>query len=266
MGKRIFVTGGASGLGRALAERYARAGYRVCIGDIHEARAAETVAALQKLGVEACSLHCDVTREADFVAAAEALTARWGGVDIVVNNAGIASAGTIENTELSDWSAVLDINLLGVVRGCKVFTPLFKRQKSGYFVNVASMAGLINVPMMSSYNVSKAGVIALSETLETELADDGIGVSVVCPSFFKTNLGESIRTSDEKLRTITLKLIERGTLSADEIADIVFDAVAARRFYVLPHALDKRIWYAKRAVPRSVFASIVIKRARKFRS
>ncbi|MET0287661.1 MAG: SDR family NAD(P)-dependent oxidoreductase, partial [Polyangiales bacterium] len=148
---------------------------------------------------------------------------------------------------------------------CRVFTPLFKAQGSGYFVNIASSAGLLNVPFMSSYNVSKAGVVALSETIQTELADDNIGVSVVCPSFFKTNLAEGMRTDNPKLRTLTGKLLERGELSADDVADFIFKAVAARTFYVLPHETDKRIWFAKRALPRRLFAAAVIKRARKFR-
>lgn len=263
--KRVFITGGAMGLGRALAERYLRAGYRVCIGDVNDERGNETAAALAQGAASCFFVHCDVTKEADLEAAARTLQQRWGGVDIVINNAGVATAGKIEEATLADWQWVLDINLLGVVRGCKVFTPLFKKQGSGYFVNIASAAGLLNVPFMSSYNVSKAGVIALSETIQTELADDNIGVSVVCPSFFKTNLAQGMRTDDPKLRAITSKVIERGQLSAEEVADYIYRGVQARTFYVLPHKLDERIWLAKRALPRKLFAAAVIKRARKFR-
>lgn len=263
--KRIFITGGAMGLGRALAHRYAREGYRVCIGDVNDVRGKETAAELSSLGADGFYLHCDVTNEAEFAAVADELQKRWGGVDIVVNNAGVATAGKIEDASLADWQWVLDINLLGVVRGCKVFTPLFKKQGSGYFVNIASAAGLLNVPFMSSYNVSKAGVVALSETIQTELADDNIGVSVVCPSFFKTNLAEGMRTDDPKLRSITSKVIERGKLTADQVADFIYEAVRARTFYVLPHKLDERIWLAKRALPRRIFAGIVVQRARRFR-
>jgi NAD(P)-dependent dehydrogenase (short-subunit alcohol dehydrogenase family) len=266
MNQRIFITGGAMGLGRAIAIRYARAGYRVCIGDVNDSRGQETCAELQRMGTAAFFVHCDVTQEKDLAAAAQELERRFGGVDIVVNNAGVATAGKIEDASLEDWRWVLEINLLGVVRGCKVFTPIFKRQGSGYFVNVASSAGLLNVPFMSSYNVSKAGVVALSETLQTELADDHIGVSVVCPSFFKTNLAESMRTDDAKLRTITTKLLERGELTAEDVAEFIFQAVKKRDFYVLPHARDARIWYAKRALPRKLFAAAVVNRARKFRS
>jgi NAD(P)-dependent dehydrogenase (short-subunit alcohol dehydrogenase family) len=263
--KRIFITGGASGLGRAVAERYARAGYAVCIGDIHEERGRATEAALRGLGADAFYVRCDVTKESDFEAVRDLLVARWGGVDIVVNNAGVASAGKIDETSIEDWHWILEINLLGVVRGCKVFTPVFKRQGGGYFVNVASMAGLINAPFMNSYNVTKAGVVSLSETLETELYDDHIGVSVVCPAFVKTNLGESVRAANPRMAELTRKLVERGTVTAEAVADAIFDAVKERTFYVLPHDTEARIWYAKRALPRKVFARLVAQRARKFR-
>ena len=105
----------------------------------------ETARELAKHGTEVFYLHCDVTTEEDLVKAAAELERRWGGVDIVVNNAGVATAGKIEEASLADWQWVLNINLLGVVRGCKVFTPMFKKQGSGYFVNIASSAGLINV-------------------------------------------------------------------------------------------------------------------------
>jgi NAD(P)-dependent dehydrogenase (short-subunit alcohol dehydrogenase family) len=134
--------------------------------------------------VQAAFLPCDVTKETDLAAAAQWLETNWGGVDVVINNAGVAAAGGIADYELPDWEWILDINLLGVVRGCKVFTPLFRRQGGGRFINIASMAGLMNLPKMAPYNASKAAVISLSETLAYELAADNIKVSVVCPSFF----------------------------------------------------------------------------------
>ncbi|WP_257446408.1 SDR family oxidoreductase [Archangium lipolyticum] len=263
--RRIFITGGASGLGRAIALRFARAGWRVCVADVNDARGAETVAALTVLTSHAHYLRCDVTREEDLRAASEWLAANWGGVDVVVNNAGVAQAGAIEDVELSDWQWILDINLLGVVRGCKVFTPMFKRQGHGHFVNVASMAGLLDVPKMSSYNASKAAVVSLSETLQNELADDHIGVSVVCPSFFKTNLAESMRTSDPGLRKAMGKLLDRSPITADDIAGQVFQAVEKRGFYVLPHREGRQAWLMKRLLPRGLYASFMQKRTRRMR-
>jgi NAD(P)-dependent dehydrogenase (short-subunit alcohol dehydrogenase family) len=257
---RIFITGGASGLGRATAERFARAGWRVCIGDVNDTRGAETV---RVLGEGAFYLRCDVRREEDLRAVADTLQERWGGVDVVMNNAGVAGAGAIEDVPLSDWEWIIDINLLGVVRGCRVFTPMLKRQGRGHIVNVASMAGLLDVPMMSSYNATKAAVVSLSETLHNELADSGVGVSVVCPSFFKTNLHESMRTDNPGLRTAMHKLLERSPVTAEDIADQIFRAVERREFYVLPHAEGRRAWWLKRLLPRGAYTALVRKNMRR---
>ncbi len=189
---RIFITGGGSGLGRAIALRYARARWRVAVGDVDGARA---------LGLD-----CDVRDEGRLRAAAAALDDRWGGVDVVVNNAGVAMAGAIDEVTIDDWRWIIDVNLLGVVRGCRVFTPVLARQGRGRFVNVASMAGLLDMPFMSGYNATKAAVVSLSETLENELRDRGIGVTVVCPSFFKTNLGDSFKAADPRFRAVMDRL------------------------------------------------------------
>jgi NAD(P)-dependent dehydrogenase (short-subunit alcohol dehydrogenase family) len=184
--KRIFITGGASGLGLAVAKRFAKTGFAVAIGDINDERGEAALRELKELGTKAIYLTCNVTDIEDWKRVCDHLELHWGGVDIVVNNAGVAgTAGGIDEVSLEDWDEVLAINLMGVVKGCRQFTPMFKRQKQGYFVNIASAAGLMNAPLMSSYNVSKAGVISLSETLRTELKRDGVGVSVVCPAFFQ---------------------------------------------------------------------------------
>ncbi|MDB4941544.1 MAG: Oxidoreductase, short chain dehydrogenase/reductase family [Labilithrix sp.] len=257
--KRIFVTGGASGFGRALAERWARAGYRVCIGDIHEQRLEETLKILRGYGVTAHALRCDVTKDEDLAAAARWLQENWGGVDVVVNNAGVAVGGGITETTMDDWRWIVDINLLGVVRGCRTFTPLFRKQGSGRFVNVASLAGLVHAPMMSAYNATKAAVVALSETLAVELADDGIMVSVVCPSFFRTNLTETMRAGTPDVAALTDKLVNKSKFSADEIADLTFRSVQRGEMHVLPHTEAKAAWAAKRALPFSMFLTILKK-------
>lgn len=263
--QRIFITGGASGLGRAMALRFARAGWKVCIADLNDSRGQETRSALLSLGGDAHYQRCDVTREEDLRAAAEELDRRWGGVDVVVNNAGVAQAGAIEDVSIDDWRWIIDINLLGVVRGCRVFTPVFRRQGHGYFVNVASMAGLLDAPMMSSYNATKAAVVSLSETLHHELVDANIGVSVVCPSFFKTNLGESLRTTDPRLGASMARLLERSPITADDVADDVFRAVEKRQFYVLPHAEGRKAWLLKRFLPRDIYAKFLRKRTARMR-
>ncbi len=261
MGARIFLTGGASGLGRALAERYGRAGYRVLIGDIHEQRGAETVAALVGNGVEAHFVRCDVRDDAALEAAARWTDERWGGVDIVVNNAGVAVGGALTETSLDDWRWIIDINLMGVVRGCKAFVP--RLRPGGRIVNIASMAGLVHPPLMSAYNATKAAVVALSETLDVELADKGIGVSVVCPAFFKTNLTETMRSGSAEVAAMTRGLVDGSSRPADEIAELVFEGVKRGDFHILTHTDGKVGWLAKRALPHTLYRRLIERGAKR---
>lgn len=265
MSKRIFITGGASGLGRALAERWAKEGWRVCIGDINDARGAETVAAINALGGEGRYEHVDVTSEESLQAVADKLLADWGGVDVVANNAGIATGGAIDNHSMTDWQAVLDINVMGIARGCKVFTPIFKQQGSGYFINTASMAGLIHPPMMASYNASKAAAVAISETLKIELAQDNIGVSVLCPSFFKTNLTESLRSDDPNTLVMMNKLFKHASFTADDVAEAAWKAMNKGEFYVIPDSQSRLIFRLKRLLPFKRYADLMISRTAKMR-
>lgn len=251
--KRTFITGGASGLGQALALRYARDGHRVCVGDLDEARCAATLEGIRRAGGEGHALACDVTKEEDLERAAAWLEQAWGGVDVVFNNAGVAQAGGIADVPMSDWQWIVDVNLLGVVRGCKVFTKYMRKQGHGHIVNTASMAGLIHIPRASAYNATKAAVIALSETLKLELEPDNIAVSVVCPAFFRTNLSKTMRATDPELEQIVKKLVEKAKVSADTIADHVYRAVERREFRILTHTDAKIVWLLKRVAPFSVY-------------
>lgn len=244
---RAFITGAASGLGRELALRFAKAGYRVCVADIHEARGQEVVKEVKALGSDAFFLRCDVSRDSDLENAAATLRERWGGTDVLVNNAGVAGGGPFDWLSAEDWSWMMNINFNGVLRGCRAFVPQMKEQGSGYIINIASMAGLLNPPGMSNYNVAKAAVISLSETLQPELAPYGIGVSCICPSFFKTNLGESLRTPDANTEKNMARLLENSELSAAVIADEIYRAMEARTFLVMPHPKARQAWDQKRA-------------------
>jgi NAD(P)-dependent dehydrogenase (short-subunit alcohol dehydrogenase family) len=251
--KRIAITGAASGLGRALALQYAKMGWRVAIGDINDAQGAEALAEVKKSRGDAFYQRVDVRDAASIEAWKDAIVARWGGLDVVVNNAGVATHGSIDKSSLEDWDWVVDINLMGVVRGCKTFSTLFKQQGSGHVVNVASMAGLIHSPEMNSYNVTKAGVVALSETIKPELKPYGIGVTLVCPAFFRTNLGSGARSPDPGISKRINRLLEMSKITAEDIALMTYEAVAARKFLVLPHKEYARVWYMKRLVPRYYF-------------
>jgi NAD(P)-dependent dehydrogenase (short-subunit alcohol dehydrogenase family) len=252
-GKRVAITGAASGLGRALALHYARQGWKVALADINDIRGQETQQVILALGVDAFFMHVDVREESSLTKWKDAIVKRWGGLDIIINNAGVAVHGGIDETPSADWDWIIDINLMGVVRGCQIFASLFKKQGFGHIVNVASIAGLIHSPEMNSYNVTKAGVVALSDTLKSELKPFHIKVSVVCPGFFPTNLTETCRSPNPNIKSVINKLFEKSKLKADDVARIVFEGVQAGRFHILPHKDFAAIWYLKRASPALYF-------------
>jgi len=264
-GKRIFITGGSSGLGRALAGRYAREGWRVCIGDLDAAKGELALSGLPT-GAERRFLRCDVTREEELAAAARWLEESWGGVDVVVNNAGVAVSGGIAETALADWQWIVDVNLLGVVRGCKVFTPLFRKIGGGQFVNIASMAGLVHPPMMSAYAATKAAVVALSEALRLELAPDRITVTVVCPGFFRTGLADAARAASPQIDGVTRALVLRARRTAPEMAELIYRGVSRGDFMVLTHRDGKISWMLKRLLPFAVYSRVLERGSRKMLS
>jgi NAD(P)-dependent dehydrogenase (short-subunit alcohol dehydrogenase family) len=249
-GKRVVITGAGSGLGRALALRFARDGWQVAIADVNDGRMQETLTQVGQAGGSGFTQPCDVSRAEDLSSLAERVRREWGGTDVLVNNAGIATGGSVVESRYEDWQRVLDINLMGVVRGCKAFVPMMLEQKAGHVVNIASFAGIASPPNMASYNVAKAGVISLSESLRAETIDEGVDVSVACPSFFKTNLTESITAaSDQWMRKFTEVVMERSPVSADDVADDIFRAVHEGRFMVITHNDARMQWRIKRAAP-----------------
>jgi NADP-dependent 3-hydroxy acid dehydrogenase YdfG len=244
---RILITGSGSGLGKAMAARFAGAGWRVLVSDVDTA-AAEAVAKELDTG----HIRLDVTDDASWAAALEWCEREWGGLDVLVNNAGVASGGRFERIPLEDWDWIWEINLKGVVRGCRTFVPLFKKQRSGHLVNIASLAAIMNLPTMATYNVTKTGVYSLSETLHHELRPYGIATTVVCPGFVKTNLPDRSRSADPALAKVNQKLMESSKVTPEDVADQVFDAVARKRFLVLTHRDGRKSARLKRYLPALV--------------
>jgi NADP-dependent 3-hydroxy acid dehydrogenase YdfG len=241
MADRVLVTGSASGLGRAIAARFHQAGHRVLVSDVDGDRA---TAAAEELGARAIRL--DVTDDGDWAAARDWCAREWGGLDILVNNAGVAAGGRFEKIDIADWDWIWEINLKGVIRGCRTFVPDFKARRGGHLVNVASLAGIMNLPGMSSYNVTKAAVISLSDTLRLELEPYGVHTTVVCPGFVRTNLNATLRSPDPAIVKVMDKLMASSTVTADDVAEQVFDAVARKRFLVLTHKDGRRSALLKR--------------------
>ena len=250
-GSRAVVTGAGSGIGRAFAIELARRGGRVVCSDIVAARAEATVAEILAAGGEARAEVCDVARLEDVEALALAAEDWFGApADLIVNNAGVGTGGSpIGDTPIDDWRWTIGINLWGVIHGCHVWVPRLRAAGRGGIVNVASAAGFSAAPQMAAYNATKAGVIAVSETLAAELAGTGIGVTVVCPTFVKTNIALDGRMS-ERGREITNQLMERGKVSAADVARMALDGLDRGRFYVLPQFEAKVIWRLKRCFPR----------------
>ncbi len=240
MTRHVLVTGAASGLGLALSRAFAARGDVVLATD----RDPAADPGLLPSGVEYRRL--DVTSDADWAAAKHWVDERWGRLDVLVNNAGIATGGRIDVSTIEDWERGLAVNLLGAVRGCRTFTPMLKAQRSGHLVNTASLAGFVHGPAMSAYNANKAAVVALSETLRYELAPFGITTSVVCPSFFRTNLAASMHGADAAAEKTAARLINESPLTAEDIAAAVMAGIDARKPVILTDRLGRRTYWTKR--------------------
>jgi NAD(P)-dependent dehydrogenase (short-subunit alcohol dehydrogenase family) len=247
--ERVVVTGAGSGLGAALCELLASRGARIVAADIDLAAARATA---ERCGPGVHPVQCDVADLAAVERLANEADRLLGGVDFVVNNAGVAVIGQVGAVPIADWRWVIDVNLWGVIHGCHVFVPKLRAQRSGHVLNVASAAGLIAMPSMAPYNVTKAAVVALSETLYADLAGDGVGVSVLCPSFFPTNLTRSPRTSvDAKLHRAAMRLVEHGGWTAAEVARAAVAGVEAGTLHITPQLDLRWAWRLKRLAPKT---------------
>lgn len=251
---RVLITGAGSGLGRALAKRYARAGYAVAVADIHLGRAEETVAELG--GDPHLALPVDVGNDTSVTQLRDALNARWNSLDVLINNAGVASGGSLIDSTMDEWQWMLNINLLGVVRGCKTFLPDMLGRGRGQIINIASFAGLAAAPQIMTYGVAKAGVVTLSEQLRAEVHARGIVVSVVCPSFFPTNLCENFR-GDERMKQTATRLMEKAKVSADDVADVIFEQARKGAPLILPTGDEAWRWRLKRFLPNFYFKQLL---------
>lgn len=261
----IAITGAGSGLGAALARRYAAAGWRVAVTDQDVNRAQETLRALtgvpdqqaRQIAQGSFAMGLDVRDEAHWAALETEVLERWGGLSQLVNNAGVATAGTVIDTPQEDWDWVVDIDLMGVVRGCRRFAAMMQRQGAGHLVNMASFAGLAGAPGISSYGVAKAGVVALSEALRGELHRSGVGVSVVCPAFVETRLTETMRSTREGTREQVQRWMQRSAVDADALAEQVFRDVDKGRFLILTHPETRWAWRFKRWLPQRYFKALI---------
>ena len=250
-GKVAVVTGAASGIGRGMADRFAAEGMEVVLADVSDDALQAAESEMSEAGHTVLAVRTDVSRAEQVDALAARAVERFGAVHVVCNNAGVGSGGMLWEQPIEDLEWVLNINLWGVIHGVRAFVPIMLKQgEEAHIVNTASMAGLLAGPMMGAYNISKFGVVALSETLQHELnaASGGkIGVSVLCPGFVNTNIGESgLRRpsgpppepapgSPEALGRDAFRQMMASGMAPSEVARQVFEAVRDRRFYILTH-------------------------------
>ena len=253
-GKTAVITGAGSGFGLACARIGASLGMQLVLIDVQQDALDTASAELQTAGAQTLAFRLDVSDAAQMEAMAESVKAQWGAPHLVFNNAGVGSGGLIWENTVKDWEWVLGVNVMGVVHGVRLFTPMMLEAAAqdaawqGHIVNTASMAGLLNPPNMGVYNVSKHAVVALSETLyqDLSLVTGQIGASVLCPYFVDTGISQSFRnrpagmdgspTRSQKVQHAMIsKAVASGKVSAAEVAQLVFDAVARNQFYIYSH-------------------------------
>lgn len=256
---RVLITGGASGLGAALADAYRARGGRVVVGDLPTVPGFEQATTAEGPGAPA-RLPLDVRSDDDWAAAVAWTEEHWGGLDVLVNNAGVAGGGRLEVADLDEWQWMFEINVFGVARGTRAFTPVFKRQGSGRIVNIASLAGLVHPAGMGSYNAAKAAVVAFTETTGHELASYGVTAHVVCPSYFQTNLMAGAQGRDETVREVIGALVENSPWTAADIARAALTAIDAGAEVVLPDDAAKAA-YGLKLADRAAYDAVMRKQA-----
>ena len=254
-GKTAVLTGAGSGFGLECARIGARLGMNLVLVDVQQDALDAAALECESAGAQVLAVKVDVSSASQMEALGAAVLARFGAPHFVFNNAGVGSGGLIWENSVKDWEWVLGVNVMGVVHGVRVFTPMMldaaKKDPAwqGHIVNTASMAGLLNPPNMGVYNVSKHAVVSLSETLyqDLSLVTDQIGTSVLCPFFVATGIGKSHRNRPADLdsekptksqmiqQAMTGKAVGSGKVSAADVAQLVFDAITGNQFYIYSH-------------------------------
>ena len=254
--KTAVLTGAGSGFGLECARIGAKLGMNLVLADVQQDALDKTVAEMQAAGAQVLGMRVDVSKADQMQVFADAAFKRFGAPHFVFNNAGVGAGGLVWENTLKDWEWVLGVNVMGVVHGVQLFTPMMLAAAKadpayqGHIVNTASMAGLLNAPNMGIYNVSKHAVVSLSETLYQDLAlvTDQISASVLCPFFVPTGISQSHRNRPDELKAedkptqsqligqaMSDKAVGSGKVTAAQVAQMVFDAIAANQFYIYSH-------------------------------
>jgi NAD(P)-dependent dehydrogenase (short-subunit alcohol dehydrogenase family) len=258
-----IITGAASGLGRAFALRLARDGWHLAIADVNLPAAQETLELVRQAGGEGQVEPLDVSQQSQWSELAQRLQAQWPQLDLLVNNAGVSGSGEVGLYPLDNWQWMVSINLWGPILGCHTMVDWLKRNpRGGHIINTSSLAAICMLPTMASYNVTKAGVLALSETLYAELKKDRIGVTVLLPSFFHTNLLSISRMQTPEQFALADRTMRGASFTADDVAAAALRAMRRKRLYVVLPLKGRVYWRLKRFIPEEFlwFVGQVFKR------
>lgn len=248
--KRVFITGAGSGLGLKLAEVLAQDGWALGLFDLNLERLTKVESELSSAGVAVLAYPGDVTHADELTVAVNSFAGTNDGLDVMINNAGVAVSGSLMEVPLEDWRWIIDINLMGVVHGCRAAIPHLQRNGAGLLINIASAAAFGSTPGIIPYNATKAAVLSISETLIGELRESGTQVSAVMPTFFDSNLLDSFR-GPQRTRDKARELMTSSRYSALQIAtDLLTQASRGNTHIVLP-ASAHWLWRFKRWMPQT---------------
>ncbi len=246
--KRAFITGAASGLGKAFATELAGDGWTIGMADNNSIELQKAVEEMKALGANALMYQLDVSDKDQYKMVAEQFLQNAGGIDLLFNNAGVGDGGAFEEYSLENYDWMVSINQMGVVYGCYYFIPTMKKQQSGHILNTASAAAIGCAPTMGAYNMTKAAVVAISETLYSELMDVNIHVSCIQPTYFKTNISKSARGGGT-IQKITQNFIDRSGLEAKEVSQEILVRAGKKELYIILPKSAHKMWLYKRFAP-----------------
>ncbi len=258
--KYAIITGAASGLGRAVAVELAHRGWHLALADLNDAGSAETLTLVRQAGGQGQVENLDVTSPDAWRAMRDKLQQSWPQLDLLINNAGVGVGGEVGKLPLEDWQWIININLYGAIYGCHTLIEWMKSNPRGaHIVNIASMAAIVSAPGMAPYNVTKAGMLSLSETLYGELKPYRIGVTGVCPAFFPTNIIRDGRFQSTRQRNMAAGLMASSRATAEDVAKRIVRAIERKQLYVFVPAIAGVFWRLKRLMPK-VLLNLVARR------
>jgi len=246
--KRAFITGAASGLGKAFCMDLARDGWTIGMADNNVTALELAAADIQNAGGRPLLFPLDVSDKDQYQQVAADFLAQAGGIDLLFNNAGVGDGSVFEDYSLENYEWMVGINQMGVLYGCYYFVPAMKKQRSGHILNTASAAAIGCAPTMAAYNITKAAVLALSETLYGELMDYQVHVSCIMPTYFKTNVIQHAR-GGELVKKATQHFINRSGLEAPEVAAEILARAGKKELYIILPKSARKMWVMKRLAP-----------------